>query len=181
MVRRSKNLATGILIRMQRPRARLGTNRRRPPSRIDHASLLYRFPFRFSIGNKKKELDSFAGIWLRTEWFPSMDDGSRHREGRGGIHLLRRSALRYIALRMSNGFVLKKQTHRFEKKEKKKKIKEMTCETLVIALFYRIVTRESGGGAIIGYSFRWSTRNCPSIVADRTAESISIYMDEHKL
>lgn len=82
-----------------------------------------------------------------------MDDGSRHREGRGGIHLLRRSALRYIALRMSNGFVLKKQTHRFEKKEKKK-IKEMTCETLVIALFYRIVTRESGGGAIIGYSFR---------------------------
>lgn len=38
-----------------------------------------------------------------------------------------------------------------------------------------------GGGAIIGYSFRWSTRNCPSIVADRTAESISIYMDEHKL
>lgn len=81
-----------------------------------------------------------------------MDDGSRHREGRGGIHLLRRSALRYIALRMSNGFVLKKQTHRFEKKEKK--IKEMTCETLVIALFYRIVTRESGGGAIIGYSFR---------------------------
>lgn len=55
--------------------------------------------------------------------------------------MLRRSALRYIALRMSNGFVLKKQTHRFEKKEKKK-IKEMTCETLVIALFYRIVTRE---------------------------------------
>lgn len=67
------------------------------------------------------------------------------------------------------------------KRRKKKKIKEMTCETLVIALFYRIVTRESGGGAIIGYSFRWSTRNCPSIVADRTAESISIYMDEHKL
>lgn len=64
MARRSKNLATGVLIRMQRPRARLGINRR-PPSRIDHASL-HRFPFRFSIETatrtSEKQLDSFAAI-----------------------------------------------------------------------------------------------------------------------
>lgn len=84
MVRRSKNLATGILIRMQRPRARLGTNRR-PPSRIDHASL-YRFPFRFSIGNKNERERFFCRDLIvdREMRITSMDDGSRHQEGRGG-------------------------------------------------------------------------------------------------
>lgn len=82
-----------------------------------------------------------------------MDDGSRHREGRGGIHLLRRSALRYIALRMSNGFVLKKQTHRFEKKEKKKN-KGNDMRNIGNRVILQDCDERIGGGAIIGYSFR---------------------------
>lgn len=176
MVRRSKNLATGILIRMQRPRARLGTNRR-PPSRIDHASL-YRFPFRFSIGNKNERERFFCrDLIVDREMRITPIDGwwiaPSGRERGGFAHLLRRTALRCVTLRyvwVTDLFW----TASFRKKQKKI-IKEATsrkCETFVIALFYKIVTRQST---------RFVNRFETALRSDRTTESISIYMDERKL
>lgn len=73
-----------------------------------------------------------------------MDRGIR--KGEGGICPLvasHRVALRYIALRMSDGFVLNSIVSKKTKKNNKGSDIEETCETFVIALFYKIVTRES--------------------------------------
>lgn len=96
MVRRSKNLETGVLIRMQRPRARLGTKPSSPVANRPRASLC-RFPFRFSIGRDRTLGFSRRDLTAKCERFPSMDGGSQ--EGRGFAHLLRRPASRCVTLR----------------------------------------------------------------------------------
>lgn len=66
------------------------------------------------------------------------------RKGEGGICPLvasHRVALRYIALRTSDGFVLNSIVSK--KTKKNNKATSRKCETFVIALFYKIVTRES--------------------------------------
>lgn len=95
------------------------------------------------------------------------------RKGEGGICPLvasHRVALRYIALRMSDGFVLNSVVSK--KTKKNNKATSRKCETFVIALFCKIVTRES---RILVNRFETALRS------DRTTESISIYMDERKL
>lgn len=66
------------------------------------------------------------------------------RKGEGGICPLvasHRVALRYIVLRMSDGFVLNSIVSK--KTKKNNKATSRKCERFVIALFYKIVTRES--------------------------------------
>lgn len=99
MVGRSKNLETSVLIRMQRPRARLGTNRR-PPSRIDHARPYAAFHFDFRSAERTLGFSRRENLTAKCERFPSMDGGIAGREGEGGFaHLLRRPASRCVTLR----------------------------------------------------------------------------------
>lgn len=174
MVRRSKNLATGILIRMQRPRARLGTNRR-PPSRIDHASL-YRFPFRFSIGNKNERERFFCrDLIVDREMRITPIDGwwiaPSGRERGGFAHLLRRTALRCVTLRyvwVTDLFW----TASFRKKQKKI-IKRHRGNMRNIR--NRVILQDCDERIS---DTRFVNRFETALRSDRTTESISIYMDE---
>lgn len=100
MVRRSKNLETGVLIRMQRPRARLGTNRR-PPSRIDHARPYAAFHFDF----RSAGIERSQGFDREMRTIPIDGWWIAGREGICPLVASPRVALRYVALRTSNGFV----------------------------------------------------------------------------